>query len=64
MSLGIPVVPGTPGAIETLDEAFAFTKQIGYPVMVKAVSGGGGRGMRIARSDEELGEAVIRCARV
>ncbi|ADI14243.1 acetyl-CoA carboxylase biotin carboxylase subunit [Truepera radiovictrix] len=49
----VPVVPGS-GALASLDEAKAFAAKIGYPVILKASAGGGGRGMRIVRSEEEL----------
>jgi len=51
---GVPMLPGTQGTIATLAEARDFAKQIGYPVVVKAVAGGGGRGMRVAMTDAEL----------
>ena len=51
---GVPVVPGSDGAIDTLDEARASTDQFGFPVLLKAAHGGGGRGMRIVRADDEL----------
>jgi acetyl-CoA carboxylase biotin carboxylase subunit len=54
---GVPTVPGSPGPIETLDEALAFAKKAGYPVILKASAGGGGRGMRIARDERELSGA-------
>lgn len=53
-ALGIPVVPGSEGAISSEQEAIEIASSIGYPVIVKASAGGGGRGMRIARSQEEL----------
>jgi pyruvate carboxylase subunit A len=43
---GVPVTPGSPGNLDSLDEALAFAEEIGYPVMLKATSGGGGRGIR------------------
>jgi pyruvate carboxylase subunit A len=52
--IGVPIVPGTEGAITTLDEALAFVRLAGYPVMIKASAGGGGRGLRVVRTDEEL----------
>lgn len=58
---GVPVIPGT-NDIQNVDAALAFSKQIGYPVMVKAVSGGGGIGMQIANSDEELIKAYKACS--
>ena len=51
---GVPVVPGDAGEIADAEAAVASAGRIGYPVMVKASAGGGGKGMRIARSDEEL----------
>jgi acetyl-CoA carboxylase, biotin carboxylase subunit len=55
---GIPVVPGSKGAITTEDEAFAAARQIGFPVLIKAAAGGGGRGMKVARTEADLAEAV------
>jgi acetyl-CoA carboxylase biotin carboxylase subunit len=55
--LGIPVVPGSDGAIEDDAAALRFASEIGYPVLIKASAGGGGRGMKIAHSPEELPEA-------
>ena len=54
---GVPVVPGSPGPLETLDEALAFARKAGYPVMLKAAAGGGGRGLRVARDERELSAA-------
>ena len=53
---GLPVIPGTE-AVPTLAEAITLANKIGYPVMLKACSGGGGRGIRLIRSDEELTRA-------
>ncbi len=50
----IPVVPGSDGNLASVDEAVAFARSIGYPVMLKATSGGGGRGIRRCDSEEEL----------
>jgi acetyl-CoA carboxylase biotin carboxylase subunit len=55
--LGIPVVPGSEGVVQSQDEARSLAREIGYPVMIKAAAGGGGRGMRIVKSDEELSHA-------
>ena len=55
--LDVPLVPGSPGALETFDEARAIAEQIRYPVLIKAAAGGGGRGMKVARSADELEEA-------
>ena len=56
--LGIPVVPGSDGAIHSVEQARQLADDMGYPVLVKAAAGGGGRGMKVARSAEELSEAV------
>jgi len=55
---GIPVVPGSDGAITTEEEAFSAAREIGFPVLIKAAAGGGGRGMKVARTEEDLAEAV------
>jgi acetyl-CoA carboxylase biotin carboxylase subunit len=57
-SVGIPVVPGSDGALSGEDEAFAAAKEIGYPVLIKAAAGGGGRGMKVALDRESLAEAL------
>ncbi|MGE6203145.1 pyruvate carboxylase [Guptibacillus hwajinpoensis] len=57
---GLPVIPGTDGPVEGLDEVKAFADENGYPLMIKAALGGGGRGMRIVRSEESLAEAYDR----
>ncbi len=54
---GVPTVPGSPGPLESVDEAVAFAKKAGYPVILKASAGGGGRGMRVARDERELSAA-------
>ncbi len=51
---GVPILPGSPDPIESADEARKLAREIGYPVIIKAAAGGGGRGMRIVRSDDEL----------
>ncbi|MFN9711385.1 MAG: ATP-grasp domain-containing protein, partial [Alphaproteobacteria bacterium] len=51
-------VPGSDGAVTTEEEALAAAKEIGFPVLIKAAAGGGGRGMKVARSEEDLVEAV------
>jgi acetyl-CoA carboxylase biotin carboxylase subunit len=53
-ALGLPLVPGSDGAIEDFDEARALAAEIGYPVIIKAASGGGGRGMKVVNNPEEL----------
>ncbi|MGY6569429.1 MAG: acetyl-CoA carboxylase biotin carboxylase subunit [Salinarimonas sp.] len=55
--LGIPCVPGSEGGIETADDAVRIAAEIGYPVLIKAASGGGGRGMKVARDETELEHA-------
>ncbi|MGE0626426.1 MAG: acetyl-CoA carboxylase biotin carboxylase subunit [Hyphomicrobiaceae bacterium] len=56
--LGIPVVPGSDGAIRTEAEAIEVAKSIGLPVLIKAAAGGGGRGMKVARTEADLGQAL------
>ncbi|HQT46574.1 MAG: acetyl-CoA carboxylase biotin carboxylase subunit [Acidocella sp. 20-63-7] len=60
--LGVPLVPGSPGEIETLEEARAIADKIKYPVLIKAAAGGGGRGMKVAQNAGEI-EAAFREAR-
>jgi acetyl-CoA/propionyl-CoA carboxylase biotin carboxyl carrier protein len=55
---GVPVVPGVEGEDVSLDELGAFAAQHGFPVVIKAVAGGGGKGMRVVRADGELGPAL------
>jgi len=55
---GVPVLPGSDGPIESEDKALKIAKEIGYPVIVKATAGGGGRGMRVVRAPGELSHAV------
>jgi acetyl-CoA carboxylase biotin carboxylase subunit len=55
---GIPVVPGSDGALTTEEEAFEAAKEIGFPVLIKAAAGGGGRGMKVAQTEDDLAEAV------
>lgn len=58
MDAGIPVVPGSKGAITNKEQAMRVAKEVGFPLLVKAASGGGGRGMKLARTEADLGEAV------
>ncbi|HVL18070.1 MAG TPA: acetyl-CoA carboxylase biotin carboxylase subunit, partial [Gemmatimonadales bacterium] len=51
---GVPTVPGSPGTIEDPEEALAFAQEIGFPVIIKATAGGGGKGMRIAQDAEQF----------
>ncbi len=55
---GLPVLPGSAGAIDSDEEGLKAAREIGFPVIVKASAGGGGRGMRIVRSEQELGQAL------
>lgn len=59
---GVPVIMGSDGAVKNIDYAFDLAGKIGYPVMVKASAGGGGRGIRIVRSEDEL-ESQIEAAK-
>jgi acetyl-CoA carboxylase, biotin carboxylase subunit len=54
---GVPVIPGSDGVVKSSGEAVDIAKEIGYPVIIKAVAGGGGRGMRIVREESELENA-------
>ncbi|MEY8675593.1 acetyl-CoA carboxylase biotin carboxylase subunit [Thomasclavelia cocleata] len=56
---GVPVVPGSDGSVNTLEKARAAANRIGYPVLIKASAGGGGRGMRKAFSEEEFDDAYL-----
>ena len=55
---GLPIVPGSPGGVTSEEEGLGLAREIGYPIIVKASAGGGGRGMRIVRSESELGKAL------
>ena len=59
---GVPVVPGSDGAVETVIEAIRIADEIGYPVIVKAAAGGGGRGMKVAEMPDGI-ETAFRMAR-
>ncbi len=52
--LGLPLIPGSPGILKNADEGLALAIEIGFPVLIKAVAGGGGKGMKVARSAEEF----------
>lgn len=56
-SAGVPVAPWSNGPVDTLEEALSHAERLGYPVMIKATAGGGGRGIRRVKSSEELGPA-------
>ncbi|MEC8290617.1 MAG: acetyl-CoA carboxylase biotin carboxylase subunit [Pseudomonadota bacterium] len=57
IELGIPVVPGSDGEVKTSDDALDLARDMGFPVLVKAASGGGGRGMKVAETEDDLAEA-------
>jgi acetyl-CoA carboxylase biotin carboxylase subunit len=59
--IGLPVVPGSAGAVGDAADAIAVAKEIGFPVLIKAAAGGGGRGMKIARTADELPQAFATC---
>jgi acetyl-CoA carboxylase biotin carboxylase subunit len=54
---GVPVIPGSQGVLRSLDEAHDLAREIGYPVLLKAVAGGGGRGMRVVQEENDLTRA-------
>ena len=60
-SLDIPVVPGSPEPIDSAREAETLARELGFPVMLKAAAGGGGRGMRVVERTEQMAEAFERC---
>jgi len=55
--VGVPIVPGTPGPVEDVDEALGFARDIGFPVIIKAAAGGGGKGMRVANDADDFSRA-------
>ena len=52
--VGVPIIPGTPGPVEDVDEALECARKIGFPVIIKAAAGGGGKGMRVAKDAEDF----------
>jgi len=60
---GVPVLPGSDGPVQTDEQAIALAKEMGFPVIIKAVAGGGGRGMRVVRSVAELSPALKTATR-
>ncbi len=56
---GVPVIPGSDGIVNSIEEAYSIASEIGYPVMLKATAGGGGRGMRLVKSKEKLEKAYL-----
>ena len=59
---GVPILPGTPGAIEDVAEARALAEEIGFPMILKAAAGGGGRGMKIVERAEDLEQSWLTCS--
>src|SRR5260221_278323 len=53
-AVGVPIIPGTPGPVEDVEEALDFAQKIGFPVIIKAAAGGGGKGMRVAKDADEF----------
>lgn len=60
VAAGVPVVPGTPGPVESYTDGAEFVKEHGFPVIIKAAMGGGGRGMRVVRNQEEFKDSFER----
>ena len=58
---GVPTVPGSDGAIIDVDEAIKVSEQIGYPIIIKASAGGGGKGIRVVHKPQELPSAFRAC---
>jgi len=58
---GVPLVPGSDGAVETIEEAKAIAKEYGFPIIIKASAGGGGRGMKIVHAEASLATAFSMC---
>ena len=61
---GVPILPGTPGAVTDIDEAIRIAEQIGYPVIIKASAGGGGIGMQVVEHPDMIEEAVSGAMRI
>ena len=61
IAAGVPVVPGTEQPLQSAEEAVRICNEIGYPVMLKASMGGGGKGMRLIHSEDEVVEAYNTC---
>ena len=57
IEVGVPVVPGTPGPVEDVDEALEFARRVGFPVIIKAAAGGGGKGMRVSQDEDDFARA-------
>jgi acetyl-CoA carboxylase biotin carboxylase subunit len=57
---GVPILPGSEGVLNSVDEAISIAEEIGYPVILKAAAGGGGRGMRVVRTSDELSHLLAQ----
>jgi acetyl-CoA carboxylase biotin carboxylase subunit len=51
---GVPIVPGSTGIVESVEDGMSIANDIGYPVIIKATAGGGGKGIRVAKNEQEL----------
>lgn len=60
--LGLPVVPGSDGAVKSADEGLATAKKMGFPVLIKAASGGGGKGMQVVHDEKDFKESLARAS--
>ena len=60
--LGLPLVPGSPGPLTSVSQAKQLAAEIGYPVLIKAASGGGGRGMKVVPSEDQLESLMSQAA--
>src|SRR5699024_130547 len=60
INAGLPIIPGTDGPLPSISEVETFAEKYGYPIIIKASRGGGGRGMRIVNNKKELAEAYER----
>lgn len=58
---GVPVIPGTEDSVFTPDQVYAFANKVGYPIMLKARDGGGGRGIRMVQEATEVPDSLTRC---
>src|SRR5699024_10516505 len=60
LSTGLPVIPGTDSAVQSYEEVESFIEEHGYPIIIKAISGGGGKGMRIVTEEDNLKDSYER----